>query len=230
MKTIGLIGGISHHSTSFYYHLINERVNELLGGNNAAKLLLYSVNYSEFKQLQTRNDWKEIELMLSDIAIRLESAGADCILICCNTAHLIAEELKQKIRIPLIHIAEETAKEIAKHKINKVGLIGTRFIMDASFFIQTLAKVGIDTILPTEMDQIRIHKSILEELSAGKLSLKSKEMFQMVMSDLKKNGAEAIVFGCTEIGMFIKETDSELKIFDTSIIHSKAAVDFALSL
>lgn len=229
MKTLGLIGGISHHSTSVYYNLINKQVNEILGGNNAAKLLLYSINYSDFKQMQTKNDWKGIENMLSDIAINLQNAGADCIMLCCNTAHLIADELKQKINVPFIHIADETAKDITKHKITKVGLLGTRFTMEDPFFINALSKAGIEAFIPDAIRRTLIHEVIINELAKGFLSNHSKEVFKETICDLKANGVEAVVFGCTEIGMFIKQTDCELQIFDTTIIHSKAAVDFALS-
>jgi aspartate racemase len=229
MKTLGLIGGISYHSTTVYYNLINQLVNEKLGNNHAAKLLLYSVNYADFKQLQTNNDWDGIENMLSDIAIKLENAGADCILLCCNTAHIIADELRQKIQIPLIHIADETTKELVKLRIKKVGLLGTKFTMENPFFAGRLANVEIETALPSPMEQTLIHNAILDELSKGSLSSKSKEVFQLVIQNLKEKGAEAVIFGCTEIGMFIDQTDCELKILDTSIIHIKAAVDFALS-
>jgi len=219
MKTLGLIGGISYHSTAVYYNLINQLINEKSGGNHAAKMLLYSVNYDDFKQLQTKNDWKQIEIMLSDIAINLENAGADCIMLCCNTAHLIANELKQKIHIP----------EIANHNIQKVGLVGTKFTMEDSFFVDRLADTEIETIIPNTIERTLIHMAILDELSKGSLSAKSKEMFQLVIKNLKEKGAEAVVFGCTEIGMFINQSDCELKIFNTTIIHANAAVEFSLS-
>ncbi|MEP7196093.1 MAG: aspartate/glutamate racemase family protein [Saprospiraceae bacterium] len=229
MKTIGIIGGISYHSTSVYYNLINQQVNEILGGNHTAKLLLYSVNYNDFKQLQTKNDWDGIAIMLSDIAINLEKAGADCIILCCNTAHIVADKIKQEINIPFLHIADETAKEIGSQKIQKVGLLGTKFIMENSFFINCLANAGIEPVIPSIVERTLIHTAILDELSKGRLSAKSKEVFQSVIKNLKEQGAEAVLFGCTEIGMFINESDSELKIFDTTTIHSIAAVDFALS-
>lgn len=228
MKTLGLIGGISHHSTGVYYNLINKQVNEILGGNNAAKLLLYSVNYSDFKQMQTKNDWKGIENMLSDIAINLQDAGAECIMLCCNTAHLIAGELKQKINVPFIHIADETAKDITKHKITKVGLLGTKFTMEDPFFINTLSTAGIEAFIPGTMSRTLIHEVIINELANGIFSNHSREIFKEAIHDFKANGVEAVVFGCTEIGMFIKQTDCELKVFDTTMIHVNAAVDFAL--
>lgn len=229
MKTIGLIGGISYHSTSVYYNLINQQINQKLGGGNAAKLILYSVNYNDFKQLQTLNDWNAIGNMLSEIAIKLENAGADCIVLCCNAAHLVADEIKQKIKIPFLHIADETAKEIVKHKINKVALMGTKFIMENPFYLDSLANAGIETIMPNTSEQTIIHTTILNELSQGNLSVKSKEIFQQIISNLKEQKAEAIVFGCTEIGMFIKPSDCEVKLLDTAIIHAGAAVAFALN-
>lgn len=229
MKTIGLIGGISYHSTSVYYNLINQQINQKLGGGNAAKLILYSVNYNDFKQLQTLNDWNAIGNMLSEIAIKLENAGADCIVLCCNAAHLVADEIKQKIKIPFLHIADETAKEIVKHKINKVALMGTKFIMENPFYLDSLANAGIETIMPNTSEQNIIHTTILNELSQGNLSVKSKEIFQQIISNLKEQKAEAIVFGCTEIGMFIKPSDCEVKLLDTAIIHAGAAVAFALN-
>lgn len=229
MKTLGLIGGISYHSTAVYYNLINQQINEKLGGNHAAKMLLYSVNYNDFKQLQSKNDWNGIEHMLSNIAINLENAGADCILICCNTAHLIATELTQKIKTPFIHIGDETAKEITKQSIKKVGLIGTKFTMENPFFINCLANAEIETILPSPLERTLVHTAILDELSKGNLSIKSKELFQLVIKNMKEQGAEAVIFGCTEIGIFITQSDCELKIFDTTMIHAKAAVEFAIS-
>lgn len=229
MKTLGLIGGISYHSTAVYYKLINQLVNERLGGYNAAKMLLYSVNYSDFKKLQTENDWNGIEDMLSDIAINLENTGAACIMLCCNTAHLVANKLKQKLKVPLLHIADETAKEIEKYKMKKVGLLGTKFTMEHAFFVNCLNDAGIETIISGTIERTLIHTAIVEELAMGKLSSKSREMFLLVIKDLKEKGAEAVVFGCTEIGLFISQSECELRILDTTFIHAKAAVDFALS-
>ncbi len=230
MKTLGLIGGISYHSTAVYYNLINQQMNQKLGGNQAAKIMLYSVNYADFKSLQSKNDWNGIESMLSRIAITLEKAGADCILLCCNTAHLIAEELTPKINIPFLHIANETAKEIARTKYNKVGLIGTKFIIENPFFMDALSKVGIETIIPNTKEQSIIHHIILDEMSKGVLSNRSKELLLLTIQNLKEAGAQAIVFGCTEIGIFITPSDCDLKIFDTTKIHVSAAVDFATQI
>ncbi len=229
MKTLGLIGGISYHSTAAYYKLVNEQVNELAGANHAAKLVLYSVNYNDFKQLQSNNDWKAISTMLSDIAIKLENVGADCIVLCCNTAHLIAADIKRKINIPFLHIADETAKEIVKHKLKKVALLGTKFIMEDTFFSASLGNYGIDTILPNSNEQEVIHATILNELAKGFLSDESRNKIRSILLNLKEKGAEAVILGCTELGLFLNDADCELLFFDTLNIHAKAAVDFALS-
>ncbi|CAF3773327.1 unnamed protein product [Rotaria sp. Silwood1] len=167
--------------------------------------------------------------MLSDIALKLENAGADCVLIGCNTAHLIADELKQKIHIPLLHIAKETAKEIMHHKIRKVGLIGTKFTMENSFFTEHLAAAGIETIIPEMNDRDIIHDAILNEFSKGIFIEETKKKYLQIIDKLQQNGADAIIFGCTEISLLITQADCSLQIFDTTAIHAKAAADFALS-
>jgi len=167
MKTLGLIGGISWFSTSIYYKTINQLTNERLGAAHSAKLFLYSVDFNDFKTLQEKSDWKQIESMLCDSAQRLENAGADCILICSNTPHLVADAVREKIKIPLLHIAEETAKEISRQKINKVGLLGTKFTMENSFFKDRLSNAGIESLIPDSADRDFIHTSILGELTKG---------------------------------------------------------------
>ena len=229
MKTLGLIGGISYHSTATYYTLINKQVSELAGANHAAKLVLYSVNYNDFKLLQSNNDWKTIATMLSEIAIKLQNAGADCIVLCCNTAHKIAAEIKAKINIPFLHIADETAKEVAKHNMKKLALLGTKFIMEDPFFSTCLGNYGIDTILPGKDEQEVIHNTILNELAKGFLSDESRNKIRSIIQNLKESGAEAVILGCTELGLFLHEAECEVKFFDTMSIHAKTAVDFALS-
>jgi aspartate racemase len=186
MKTLGLIGGLSWLSTEIYYRTINQLTNERLGGANSAKLLLYSVNFNEFKTLQAANDWKQIENMLSDIAVRLENAGAESIMMCTNTPHLVADIIQQKIKIPLIHIAEETAKEIVKRKINKVGLLGTKFTMEHSFFKDRLSKYGIQTFIPDNADRDFIHSSIFDELTKGVFKNETKNKYFDIIEKLQK--------------------------------------------
>ena len=229
MKTLGLIGGLSWYSTSVYYKLINQLTNERLGGSHSAKLILYSVDFNDFKILQEKGDWKNIEIMLVDIAMRLERAGADCIVMCTNTPHLVADGIRQKIEIPLLHIAEETAKEIVRQKNKTVGLLGTKFTMENSFFIDRLSKFSITAITPDDADRDFIHASIFNELTKGIFKEETKAKYSEIIQKLEQKGAEGIIFGCTEISLLVQKQDCCLPIFDTTEIHARAAVAFALS-
>lgn len=229
MRTIGMIGGLSWFSTSVYYTTINRLINERLGGSHSAKLLLCSVNFNDFKTLQEKDDWEQIEKMMSGIAQRLETAGADCIVMATNTPHLIAGTVRQKIKIPLLHIAEETAKEIVQQKISKAGLLGTKFTMEHSFFKDKLSAAGIEPIIPEISDRDLIHASIFNELTKGIFKDETKKKYLCIIDKLHKAGAQGVIFGCTEIALLIDPAGCKVKVFDTTAIHSKAAVDFALS-
>lgn len=228
MKTLGLIGGLSWFSTTVYYKTINQLIYQRLGGSHSARLLLYSLDFDDFDALQKKGDWHQIELMISDIAARLENAGAECIVMCTNTPHLVADKVSQKIKIPLIHIAEETAKEIANQGITKAGLLGTKFTMENSFFKDRLLKYGIESLIPDDADRDFIHAYIFNELTKGIFTAETKQRFLDIITKLKNNGAQGIIFGCTEIALLITQSDCDVTIFDTTAIHSKAAVDFAL--
>ena len=228
MKSLGLIGGLSWLSTSVYYTTINRLVNERLGGSHSAKLILHSVDFGEYKRFQSKNDWEQIERMLSDVAGRLENAGAECILLCSNTPHLVADAIREKVRIPFLHIAEEAAKAVVKEGINKVGLIGTKFTMENSFFKDCLANYGIETFIPTREDRNFIHASISNELQKAVFKDETKEQYLKIIEKLREKGAQGIILGCTEIPLLINQADCNLPIFDTTAIHSRAAVDFAL--
>src|ERR1039457_6175233 len=199
MKTLGLIGGMSWFSTAVYYKTINQLTNERLGGIHSAKLILYSLNFNDYKELQDKDDWIAIENMFSDMSRKLENAGADCLVICTNTPHLIADKIRQKIKIPLIHIAEETAKEIVRQKINKVALLGTKFTMENSFFKDKLSNLGIEPIIPGREDRDFIHASIFNEFTKGIYKKETKEKYLDIIEKLHKDGAQGIIFGCTEI-------------------------------
>jgi aspartate racemase len=229
MKTLGIIGGLSWFSTAVYYNTINQLVNQQLGGSHSAQLLLYSVDFNDFKILQEKNDWDKIEQMFTDIALRLQNAGAECIIMATNTPHLIADLVQQKIKIPLLHIAEETAKEIVRQKVKKVGLLGTKFTMENSFFKDRLTKFNIETVIPDSSDRDFIHASIFNELTKGIFKDETKKKYIDIIAKLKREGAEGVIFGCTEIALLITQDDSNITVFDTTTIHSKAAVDFALS-
>lgn len=229
MKTLGLIGGLSWLSTAVYYKTINQLVNERLGGKHSAKLFLYSLDFAEYKKHQAENDWKQIEKMLSGTAVRLENAGADCIVLCSNTPHLLADTIRQSVQIPFIHIAEETAKVIVKQEVSRVGLIGTKFTMENSFFKDRLSNYGIETSIPSGEDRDFIHASISNELQKGIFKEETKKRYLEIIEKLCGNGAQGIILGCTEIPLLINQSDFNIPVFDTTEIHSIAAVDFALS-
>jgi len=229
MKTLGLIGGVSWYATSVYYKTLNQLTNERLGSAHSSKLLLYSVDFEEFSVLQSVGDWDAVEQMLSGIAIQLEHAGADCIVMCANTVHLVADTIRQKINIPLLHSAEETARKIASQKINKVALLGTKFTMEHPFFKDRLSQLGIDTIIPDEADKEFIHASIFNELTKGIFKDETKNKYIGIIDQLKSYGAEGVVFGSAEFSLLLTQMDCSMPIFDTIVIHSEAAVDFALS-
>ncbi len=228
MKTIGLIGGTSWVSTVEYYTNINRMINERLGRNNSGRIILYSVNFEEFNPPLNPDDWNDILLRFSDIAVKLETAGAECLLICANTPHIIAGKLQESINIPLIHIAEMTADAILKEDIKKVALLGTKVTMEQSFFKDKLAEKEIETIIPNAADRDFIHTSIFEELGKGIFRPGTKKRYLQIIDELKNQGAEGVILGCTEIPLIIKQSDVYITTFDTTHIHSKAAVDFAV--
>lgn len=229
MKTIGLIGGITWLSTLDYYRLINQKINEQLGGVHSAQILLSSVDFNEVKRLTLADDWNGLANMMSREANRLQQAGANCILIGANTMHNIAEAVQSSIRIPLINIAVETGKEIQKLKIKKVALLGTRYTMQLPFYKNVLAKQGIETIVPNEADMEYINTAIYEEMGKGIFLPERKTEIIRIIHELNNEGAEAVILGCTEIPILIKQEDSSIPVFDTVAIHVDAAVRFALS-
>lgn len=228
MKTIGLIGGMSWESTVTYYQLMNQSVKEALGGLHSARILLHSVDFQEIVNCQASGDWDKSAAILSDAAKRLEQAGADCVLICTNTMHKVAPAVQAAIAIPLLHIAEATAKELRAHQISKVALLGTRFTMQQDFYKEKLAEAGIEVLIPGEDDMDRINHSIFDELCLGILSQDTKRDYQRIMAQMKDKGAQGVILGCTEIGLLVKQEDSDLPVFDTTLIHSRQAVKFAL--
>ncbi len=227
MKTVGLIGGTSWVSTIDYYRGINQITNEELGGLHSAKILLYSVNFAEFKPDLT-TDWATIGKKLAAIAQKLENAGADCILICANTMHMVADTVQADIQIPLIHIGVETGKEINGQNIRKAGLLGTQVTMEHPFLKRKLSDYGIDTLIPDSEDRYFINSSIFSELGKGLFQRQTKERYLNIIHKLVERGAEGIILGCTEIPLLIKQEDCPVPSFDTTMIHVRAAVTFAL--
>lgn len=225
MKTIGLIGGMSWESSLEYYRIINEKTKENLGGLHSAKILLFSVNFQEIELLQHRGDWEELTKIMIEAATTLEKAGADFIVICTNTMHKMAEDIERSVSIPLLHIADASAKAIKERGLTKVGLLGTKFTMEQDFYKKRLEdKHGLEVITPDEIDREIVHSVIYEELCLGKISPKSKKEYLRIISKLKKSGAQGVILGCTEIPLLLQQRDVSLPLFDTTEIHSEYAV------
>ncbi|RPI14476.1 MAG: aspartate/glutamate racemase family protein [Ignavibacteriae bacterium] len=229
MKTLGLIGGSTWVSTVDYYRIINQKINERAGGDNSAKLLLYSMNFQDLRSLSAGNNRKRISDMLCDIAVKLESAGADCILLCANTLHQYAEDVLKHINIPLIHIAEVTAIEICSKNINRIGLLGTKYTMEKDFYKDILAKYNIETLVPDKENREFIHNSIYNELGKEIFLEETKAKYIEIINKLAEKGAKGIILGCTEIPLLIEQADCSLPVFNTTLIHAQAAVEFALN-
>ena len=229
MKVIGLIGGMSWESTAEYYRIINKTVKERLGGLHSAKILLYSVDFSEVATLQTEGRWPEATEFMCDAARRIERGGADCVLICTNTMHKMAPEVQSTVTIPLLHIADTTAIEIKKRGIKRVALLGTKYTMEEDFYKGRLVDdYDLDVVVPPEDGRTIVNRVIYEELCLGKVVEESRNQFQQIIHDLNRRGVEGVILGCTEISLLINQDDSPLPLFDTTAIHAQAAVDFAL--
>lgn len=228
MKTLGLIGGISWISTIDYYRAINEGINQQLGDLNFSQCIIYSFNYADIKRNNDTNDWDATFEMLLGAARHLESSGAKAILLCANTMHMVADRLEAALDMPLIHIATETAKEISQAGLKKVALLGTRFTMEQAFFHDKLAAQGIQALIPIEDDREFIHYTIFEELGRGLITASSKIRYLKIIKELQDQGAEGVILGCTEIPLMVLPDDVDIPTFDTTKIHSKAAVEFSL--
>lgn len=228
MKTIGLIGGMSPESTIPYYKIINDEIRNKLGGLHTAKILLYSVEFSEIEYCQQTGDWKRSAEILGNAAKSLQNAGADFILLCTNTMHKVADEIVKYISIPFYHIADMTISELRKNNIKRVGLLGTKYTLKEEFYKQKLENSGIEVIIPNDSDIELVNRVIFDELCVGKIDSYSKKEFLRIIDNLKCNGANGIILGCTEIGLLIGEGDTDIPIFDTTIIHAKSAADLAL--
>jgi len=230
MKTIGLLGGMSWESSLEYYRIINQLARERLGGLHSAKCLLYSVDFQEIETLQQQGLWDEAGKFLATAAENLQKGGADFLLICTNTMHKVAPLVQQQISIPLLHIADPTAKSVLLQGISKIGLLGTRFTMQDNFYKGKLIHDhGLEVLTPVAEDMNMIHQVIFEELCLGLIKDDSKEKYIAVIKDLEAAGAEGVILGCTEIGLLVKDKDSPIPLFDTTVIHAKAAVEYALA-
>jgi aspartate racemase len=229
MKTIGLVGGLSWISTQDYYRHINQITNNRLGGDEAAELILYSVNFADIKKLTLAGDWDGITRIITKAALTLQNAGADCIMLGANTMHKIADEVQAALGIPLIHIAEATARAIQQKELNKVALLGTQYTMRLDFYKNKLQAAGIETMIPDDDGIDVVNTAIYEEMGKGIFLPKTKQRFIDIIEQLAANGAQGVILGCTEIPMLLKQEDVSIPIFDTAFIHSEAAVDFAVA-
>jgi aspartate racemase len=228
MKTLGLIGGISWVSTAEYYKHINEGINLKLGGLNFAQCIIHSFNYADIVRNNETNNWKSTLNMITNASLNLKQSGADAILLCANTMHKIADELEQNIQLPVINIATETAREIECKGLKTVGLLGTKFTMELDFFKDKLTQHGIKTLIPGDEDRTFIHHTIADELGKGIFKPETKERYLSIIDQLIATGAEGVILGCTEIPLLISSHDTPGTLFDTMLIHSNAAVKFAL--
>jgi len=228
VKTIGLIGGMSWESTIPYYQIINEAVKEALGGLHSAKIVLYSVEFDEIEKCQASGDWDKSAEILADAAQKLENAGADFILICTNTMHKVAPQIQEKIGVPIVHIAEAAADALLAQGITRVGLLGTQYTMTQEFYRQKLMDRGLSVVIPEAADVEIVNDIIFKELCLGSIREESRAEYSRIIAELREDGAEAVILGCTEIGLLIRQQDSVLPIFDTTVLHAQKAAQLAL--
>ncbi|MBD3386364.1 amino acid racemase [candidate division KSB1 bacterium] len=229
MKMIGLLGGMSWESTSLYYRLINQGVKKRLGGLHSARIALVSVDFQDIEEMQQNGDWDSAGHALAESAKQIEAAGADFLLICTNTMHKVAPQIEAAIDIPLLHIADATARQIQMAGMKTIGLLGTRFTMEQAFYKGRLAeKHGLTVLIPPEQDREIVHRIIYDELCLGQIRDESRKAYLRIMDDLQQRGAEGIIEGCTEIVTLVQQQHTDIPLFDTTSIHAKAAVEEAL--
>lgn len=230
MKTIGMIGGMSWESSVTYYQIINRTIKEKLGGFHSAKCLLYSVDFHEIEECQSRGDWERSADILAEAAVSLERGGAEFIIICTNTMHKVVDRIQERISIPILHIAEVTADELLRQKIGTVALLGTKYTMEQDFYKEKLTGRGIRVMIPEAEDRERINNVIYNELCLGIVSDRSKRDFMRIIDGLLKKGAEGVILGCTEIGLLVDQSDMDAPLFDTTLIHGRRAALHAVGL
>ena len=230
MRTIGLIGGMSWESTTLYYRLINQGVQQALGGLHSARIILYSVDFAPIEQLQQEGDWAGAAALLAQAAQALQAGGADFLLLCTNTMHRVAREIQEAVQIPLIHIADATAEDLQAHSIQRVALLGTAFTMEQDFYSGILRHgYGMEVLIPGEEDRALVHRVIYDELCRGRAEPDSKARYLRIIEALSRQGAQGVILGCTEIGLLVKQEDTAVQLFDTAAIHARKAVKPALA-
>jgi len=228
MRTIGLIGGMSWESSAEYYRLINQQIRDRLGPLRSAQLLMHSVDFGPVEQAQHAGRWDEAAAILVDAARKLEAGGAQCVVLCTNTMHKVAEQIQAAISIPFLHIAEPAAQAALNIDAHTVGLLGTAFTMEQDFLKQRLTARGLTVLVPDAAERNDVHRIIYDELCVGVISDESRKIYQRVIESLTARGAQAIILGCTEIGLLVKPEHSALPLLDTTELHAQSAVAFAL--
>lgn len=228
MKTIGILAGMTWQSSLTYYREINQTVQDRLGADHSAKIALYSVDFEEIAEVHRNGNWPEAERILAEAGLKLKAAGADFILMATNTMHLVADAVIQATDVPFLHIAEVTADALSADGIKKVVLTGTRFTMELPFYSEILTNRGLEVMIPNETQREFIHQTIYEELGHGIIREDTLKTFQTLLLEMKQQGAEAVILGCTEIGLLINESNSPLPVYDTALLHARAAAELAL--
>jgi aspartate racemase len=229
MKTIGLLGGMSWESTLEYYRIINQGMKDRLGSSHSAQCLLYSVDFAEIESLQHAGEWEALTQAMIDAVKRLERGGADCLVICTNTMHRMADEVQASTPLPLLHIADATAAAVKAQGLHTVGLLGTRFTMQGDFYRGRLERQhGLQVLVPDQAGMDAVHRIIYDELIQGIIREESRREYLDVISELASRGAQGVILGCTEIPLLVGQTDVAIPVFDTTAIHAQAAIDWAL--
>jgi aspartate racemase len=229
MKTLGLIGGMSWESSAVYYDLINKKVRRELGGHHSCDSIMLTVDFDEIVKLQHEGNWTALDQMMARVAMQLEKAGAEIIILCTNTMHLCTPEILKNISVPFLHIAEATAMAIQEQELKKVALLGTKFTMEKDFYKDYIQhQYGIEVIIPNLEERNEIHRIIYNELVQGEIKEESREIYKNIISNLESQGAEGVILGCTEIPLLISSSDVSIPVFDTTTIHAEKAVDWAL--
>jgi len=229
MKTIGMLGGMSWESTALYYRSINELVRQQLGGLHSAKIVLHSVDFEEIETLQRAGDWQRAGEILGEAARGLELAGADLLLICTNTMHLVAPQVSEYIQIPLLHLADATATRLREAGVTRVGLLGTAYTMEQAFYKERIEAAGIEVLMPNTAGRSEVNRIIFTELCLGVVNDDSRDIYLQQIEQLRTAGVQAVIAGCTEITMLVQPQHTDMPLFDTTAIHAEEAVKLALS-
>ena len=229
MKTVGLIGGMSWESTALYYQLLNQGVRERLGSLHSAKILLASVDFQEIEAMQQQDQWQEAGSLLAELGLGLEQAGADCILLCTNTMHKVAPRIEDVLSIPFLHLADATARVVKEKGYTRVGLLGTSFTMEEDFYCGRLRSQGLTVLVPDQERRNEVNRIIFDELCCGQVLAESAKTYLETIDALAEQGAQAVILGCTEIGMLVSPEQSSLPLVDTTRVHVEAAIELMLS-